>query len=74
MAVPTTWFDIKHDGNFESASAEEALKIVASDDRVRQAVQDALDNRNANKDTPGWGGPTAAQAVRHAIIEVLSED
>ena len=74
MAQPTTWFDMQYDDKMESANAKEALAMIASDERIIKAVQEAIDDRNATKVQPGWAGPTAAQAVRESLARVLLED
>lgn len=67
------WFDKKHERTLERATAEEALKIIASDERIISAIRDSLAERDANAKKLGWAGPSRSQTVRTRLAEVLQE-
>lgn len=74
MAMQDNWFDRKHGPKMKSATAEQALEMVAKDPKLVAAVRDALKLYDEKGSKPGWGGPTRTQAVRTAIAVTISED
>jgi len=68
------WFDEKYEAQLESATADEAIQLVAKDKKVREAVAEALRDRDENAGKKGWVGPSRTQAVRTAIADALSAD
>ena len=56
----------------ERATAEEALKEIANDDRIVKAVADALVEHDLAEQSANTGpGPSRSQAVRAALLEAL---
>jgi len=65
--MPPNWFDKKHGVSLESATAEEALEMIANDSRIIQELQYAL----AEHDAKAQPGPSRSQVIRSAVAEAL---
>ncbi len=71
MMLPN-WFEKKYEAKLQSATPQQALELVAKDDRVQKAVADALKSHDEHAKKPGWAGPSRAQSIRQAITECLA--
>lgn len=67
------WFDKKFGKTLQNASATEALAEIAKDERIINAVAEALASSDAYAKAKIMG-PSRSQLVRSAIAEVLQAD
>ncbi len=74
MAMEDNWFDKKYGPKFQAVTAKQALGEIARDNRILDAVQEAINDYDKNSLDPTWGGPTRTQAIRTALSVVLTEE
>jgi len=66
------WFDSKYSSKLQTATPQQALELVAKDDRVQKALTEALKTHDEQAKQPGWAGPSRPQVIRKTIAECLA--
>jgi hypothetical protein len=70
-AMMPNWFDRDYSAALETATAEEALALVANDKRLIGTLMTKLAEHDDVSKRHGWAGPTRSQVVRQTIARVL---
>lgn len=76
MALRPNWFDREFGDRLATAKGKEALREIANDPRIIQAVDDAVtaleeNIERAKKEGHVWASATRIQTIRKAIVDVL---
>lgn len=72
MELPN-WFDNQYEQALKTASARQALAIIANDPTILQAVASALAAHDqVKRQPPNWAGPSRAQAIRSALTTSIN--
>lgn len=61
-----TWFDVKYQQKMQVISAAECMMLIGQDNRLVEAVREALAKHN-----PTRPGPSRTQVIRTAIVFAL---
>jgi hypothetical protein len=68
------WSDDKYGEKMETATAKDAIALLASDSKVLEFVAEALANHDEMTKRGGFAGPSRSQVVRTALAEIINAD